>query len=862
MKNKEDKDFTIEKVKEQVINTSLVIASIVGGIAYSVSFISRIQSSGFNISILFESIVLALLLIVTLQRKRIGNVIKAYLIILLILFLALSDAFIYGLFSSTRIYLVLVPLYAIIYLPIRRSLIVYVFSIIVFVVFGYLHHRGILVIPIGYEPTNYILRLFPWIINAIHISTVGLIILYVTLRFFRAFSNVINDLRFQNIKIAEKEKNYREIFNSTSEAIFIHDARSGKILDVNDVMINLYGLESKDEALRLTVKDISASNKEDINNQAIELIRKAVEEGPQVFEWESKRKNGEIFYSEISLRSTQIGGEGRVLAVVRDISDRKKMEQSIQESEERYRTLVETSQDGISLMDMTGVMLFLNNRKAEMIGAKSAIDLVGQNAFELLTKESVEDVNHLMPKLLSDGYLDKFEAEVRRLNGTVFSAEFNVTILKDSKGNPKYIMDTMRDITERKEAEKALKESEQRYRTIIEAFPEIIMVSDLNSNIIFANKVLEQITGITPADYTNPNRKPHIHPDDFGYVKEAIKNLLSGPDKHSSIVENRFVDAWGKTHWFSGIISKIYIDNQLYLQTISRDITDKKKAEEELEKYRNHLEFLVKERTEELEAANEELYSTNEELYSQREELEAALNNLQAAQRKLIQSEKMASLGVLAAGIAHEINNPLNFIKGGVTALEDYTKENLAERINEVTPILSIINEGVNRAAEIVTGLNHYSRRPDKPTAKCDIHTIINNCILMLQNQTKNRIQVETMYCPEMLSIKCNEGKLHQAIINLLLNSVQSIDDKGVIKIKTKKQENLLQIIIDDSGCGISNDNLEKIFDPFFTTKDPGQGTGLGLSITQKIVEEHGGTLEFESEVGKGTKVYLNLPMK
>lgn len=984
---KEGLIHSIDQVKEQVINTSLVVASLFGALAYSASVASRIINNNLNPSIVFESIVFLSLIIITIRRKQIVNSVKAYIMVSLIIFLSLSDAFFYGILLSTRVYLVLVPLYAIIYFPFVRSLIIYIITLVGFLIIGFHHSRGILQLPSGYEPAFYVLKLYPWIINAIHISAVGLIILYVTRKFFVAFSELIIDLEDQNIKISENERNYREIFNSTSEAIFIHNASNGQINDVNDVMLKMYGLNSKEEALGLSVKDISASNDIETQEKAQLLIRKAVEEGPQVFEWESKRKNGELFYSEISLKSTEIGGEGRVLAVVRDISERKRMEQSMLESEERYRTLVETSQDGISLMDMTGVMLYVNNKKAEMIGAKSAIELIGQNAFDLLTEESVEEVNSLMPKLISDGYIDKFEAEVRRLNGTIFSAEFNVTILKDSKGEPKYMMDTMRDITERKMNEKALiesqqlfqtlsqmspvgifrtnhqghftyvnpkwselsglsseealgegwllsvhpddresieskwriciaertrfreefrylkkdgsltwvmgiavpdfvnnefkgfigtntnvtkrtlaqlalKESEERYRTIIEAFPEIIMVSDLKGNIIMANNALEKITGITLDDYSNPNRKAQIHPDDNDLVIDEIKKLLSSESMHTPIIENRFIDAWGKTHWLSGIISKIYINNQLYLQTISRDITDKKRVEEELEKYRNHLELLVQERTEELEAANEELHSTNEELYSQREELEAALNNLQTAQNKLIQSEKMASLGVLAAGIAHEINNPLNFIQGGVSALETYARENLEAKLNDLTPYIEIINDGVIRAAQIVKGLNQYSQKSEKHAASCNLHSIINNCLLMLTNQIKGRIIVEKEYTLDPFTISCNEGKMHQAILNILKNAVQSIENQGVIKIQTKKTGKNIQVTIIDTGCGISSENLLKIFDPFFTTKNPGEGTGLGLSITQNIVQEQGGTIEFESKLGKGTKVYLTLPMK
>ena len=738
---------------------------------------------------------------------------------------------------------------------------IYLLGIIGFIIIGFYHSRGFVVLPPSYEPNLYILRFYPWIINSVHISTVGIIILFVTHKFFISFSGLIRDLEDQNETISQNERNYREIFNSTNEAIFIHNASDGKIYDVNDVMLKMYGFDSKEEVLKLSVKDISSDGDAETQERAQMLIRKAIEEGPHVFEWKSMRKNGELFYSEISLKSTHIGGKGRVLAVVRDITERKLMEQKVKESEEQYRSLVETSQDGISLMDLNGRMIFVNSRKAAMVGIKDPNDLVGQNAFSLLTTQSVEKVNSIMSELMQKGYYDALEAEVKRLDGSLFTAEFNVTVLEDSKGNPKYLMDTMRDITERKRAEKALKESEERYRTIIEAFPEIIMVSDLEGRIIFANDALERVTGITPADYPNKNRKAMIHPDDVGYVRDEMKKLLSSDIKHTPIIENRFIDTWGNEHWFSGIISKIHIDNQLFLQTISRDVTEKKIAERELEKYRDHLEMLVKERTEELQASNEELSATNEELFSQREELEATLNKLQSTQRQLINSDKMASLGVLAAGIAHEINNPLNFIHGGIAALDSYIKENFTEQSQEVSSLLEIMNTGVKRAAKIVRSLDHYTQKDNVKTKNGNLHNVIDNCLLLLSSQFRNKIRVDCKYYEKPFQISYNEGKIHQAIINILTNSIQSIKEEGTISLHTNLIGSTFEITIKDSGCGIDADILSKVTDPFFTTKDPGVGTGLGLSITQSIINEHNGTLEIQSEVGKGTQVIIKLPL-
>lgn len=257
---------------------------------------------------------------------------------------------------------------------------------------------------------------------------------------------------------------------------------------------------------------------------------------------------------------------------------------------------------------------------------------------------------------------------------------------------------------------------------------------------------------------------------------------------------------------------------------------------------------------------NNMLKKQTQETEDKNKELESLIERLARTQEQLVQSEKMAAVGTLAAGIAHEINNPLNFIQTGQAALENYFDTQLKEHKGQVEPLLKAIINGVERASTIVNGLNQFSRRTENYEEICNIHVILDNCLAMLSYKLKNKVEVVKNYSSERIECKGNDGKLHQVILNLLENSIYAINEKGTIGIKTSIGKKKLKIEITDDGDGIDAANLKKIRDPFFTTKDPGKGTGLGLSISNTIIKDHNGSLDIESAVGIGTKVTITLP--
>lgn len=322
----------------------------------------------------------------------------------------------------------------------------------------------------------------------------------------------------------------------------------------------------------------------------------------------------------------------------------------------------------------------------------------------------------------------------------------------------------------------------------------------------------------------------------------------------------------------------------------SEIIKQKKEIEEKNEELQAKNEEIVAQ-SEELKQANEEILSTNEALQNQKSELQFTLENLKMTQDQLVQSEKLASVGQLTAGIAHELNNPVNFISGNVNPLkrdlddifrllsmyeeiinnnklsEEFTdvnelKENLDFEFltKEIKSLLEGISEGAQRSSEIVKGLRSFSRIDEDKFTMADIHDGIDSTLILLYNRTKNRIKIHKNY-GDLPSIECLPSKLNQVFMNILTNSIQAIEDKGDIYIDTISSGIGVKIIFKDTGVGMTPEVKKKIFEPFYTTKDVGSGTGLGLAISYGIIEQHRGNIDVISEPGKGTEFIISLPI-
>ncbi len=284
-------------------------------------------------------------------------------------------------------------------------------------------------------------------------------------------------------------------------------------------------------------------------------------------------------------------------------------------------------------------------------------------------------------------------------------------------------------------------------------------------------------------------------------------------------------------------------------------------------------------------------------------ELSKALRNLKESQAQLVQSEKMASLGQMVAGVAHEINTPLGYVKNNIEMTREGFRETgnllhaydafirmissetpdedaitrqmqvieeLRQEYDEVFPeedLISIYDDtlyGIEQISEMVINLKNFSRLDQAAVANVNLNDCINSSLLIAKNVLKHKAEVIKQYDAQLPTIACSPSQINQIFLNLLTNAAQAIEDgkAGRIQIRTWADSEFVYASVQDNGKGIEKAKLKKIFDPFFTTKPVGQGTGLGLSIAFKIIQQHKGTIRVGSEVGVGTRFLVSLPRK
>lgn len=337
--------------------------------------------------------------------------------------------------------------------------------------------------------------------------------------------------------------------------------------------------------------------------------------------------------------------------------------------------------------------------------------------------------------------------------------------------------------------------------TAVEEAPDGIQITDLNGFVIYSNRAVEEIYGFPPYEFKGKHISEMNVDPEF-----ASRVIVPGIKKRGRWVGELLVrhkDGREFPIWLTASIVRGSKGDPIAMVGIIRDITEQKEKEK--------------------------------------------------LEKQLLQADKLATVGQLAAGVAHEINNPLGNISLYAQILMKKTKDMATKEK------LTVISNEADRAAHIVKGLLDFARQSELRISQIDINTEIGKVLGILKPQLKD-IRVETDLEPLPL-IPADSGQMQQVLMNLLTNSIQAITENGEIMVNTKAEKNHVEISISDNGCGIPEENLDRIFDPFFTTKDQGKGTGLGLSISYGIIKRHNGSIQVKSKAGEGTTFKINLPV-
>ncbi|MHA1357446.1 MAG: PAS domain S-box protein [Candidatus Helarchaeota archaeon] len=659
-------------------------------------------------------------------------------------------------------------------------------------------------------------------------------------------------------KLRKSERRYRSLINNISDTIVEIDL-DGKIIYVNPQSINLIGF-SPDELIGQNIADYI--HPDDIPS-IFSLMKETFNTGKTIsLKYRTRHKDGHFIVVYARGALSRNDGSPKYIGIIRDISERAASEKALKESEELYKALLRLSPDAVTVTDLQGNITAISEQSLKLNGFDKVEELIGRNAFTLIHPKDQQRAIENLNKTLTTGFVNNLEYTLLRKDGTTFLGELNSALLRDASGKPRGFIAIVRDISERKRAEEELKASEERYRDLVENINEVIFRVDSTGKITYISPYLKTLLGFTPDEVINLTFEKFLLPTDLNLFLNNFLEILKG---QPSVFEFRARSKSREIRWLRSNIRPIFkFDKVVGAQGSFWDITELKEAEAMRQNYTEKLEKEVQLKT--------------QELKTERDELQKALEDLKNTQNRLIQTEKMASIGILAAGVAHEINNPLMAVinYAYIVDSELNTIPEIDVTKKPYTFLKGIIKEG-QRISSIVNDLLTFAREDQSQLAYHDIREIIESCIPLIQPKlNSSMIHLNLEFADDLPSIYVKPQKIKQVFLNIFQNSIAALDEKfgqtspsGTknILVKTSKlrdnDRTFIQITFKDNGQGIRPENLPRIFDPFFTTKiyTKEQGTGLGLSISYGIIKDHGGDIKVNSRWMKETEVNVLLPI-
>lgn len=651
------------------------------------------------------------------------------------------------------------------------------------------------------------------------------------------------------------EKNHRYLFDNLQEGIWMIDENAYTTF-VNPPMADMLGY-TQDEMVGMLLFDFMDQEIAEEVKTKLQLLSQGLKEQR---EFEFIKKNGDKIST--FLVATSLNDNGVYtgsLASVMDISKLKQVQHEVWESKERFRQLFENMNSGVAVYEPTDNgddFIFKDfNKAAEKIEQIKRDDILGKRVTDVFPNVKEFGVFDVFQRVWKTGRAEYFKPHLYK--GDRYSGSWREAwVYKLPSGE---VVAIYNDITQRMRVENELKSSQELLSEITRQVPGVIYQFYSRPNgemgLHYVSERAEKIFGLKPdvTDFFERFTELVVpeHKEAFlKSVQKAVKHVRQWG------FEGTLQKPSGEYIVFSGHSTPSVRENEIVFNGIILDITEQRKAEEEHRKL----------------------------------------------QTQLLQSEKMASIGQLAAGVAHEINNPTGFVSSNLKTLNGYQEDLVAlikayqslvdflknppesekvtsltlNKISEITELSEKIDidfvledvqalvkecmEGTDRIKKIVIDLKDFSHPGEEEQQLADINKNIESTLNVIWNEIKYHVDVKK-HLGQLPLVLCYPHQLNQVFMNLILNAAQAIQDRGEIIITTTNTHQNVMIEIQDTGSGIDKKHLAKIYEPFFTTKEVGKGTGLGLNVVYNIIQKHQGTIAVKSEVGKGTTFTLCLPV-
>lgn len=661
--------------------------------------------------------------------------------------------------------------------------------------------------------------------------------------FYTGITRDITERKQTEDALKESEEKTRTFMETASDLMNILD-EDGNISYANEAMARTLGY-SKEEMLGMHYTQFV---KEEVFEKDSKLSwQEAVARGK--FDADSIwiTKDGKDIYGELKIVVIHDSDGGFIgcRSIFRDITERKQAEEALQKSEENLKTYLENAPDGIYINDIKGTFLYGNKKAEEIMGYKRE-ELIGKSFLKLkiLQRKHLVKAGKLLVLNAMGRTTGPDEFELVRKDGNRISVEINTTPIKQMERT--VVIGLVRDITERKKAEEALRESEEKFSKVFSSSPDPIAITNLKTGIIVeANEGFARMTGFSREETigrTGEELKLWVNSEERARVFKVLQQ--------QGQVQNVPV----KYHTRSGQIrdclfsaSVINIGDEPHMIAASKDITERKQMEEALQ-----------EKNERLDSQNEELQSQGEELMVQQQELMDKTREVEEANR--LKSEFLANM-------SHELRTPLNVIIGFSELMADEVQGGVNEEQKQcLTDILGSGRHLLNLINEILDLSKIEAGKMELRLEKFDIGQLIESLRSatvagLVRKKQSLEIDAEEAIPP----VSADKSKIRQVLINLLSNAARFTPEGGKLRVEVVRDSTWCQVNVIDSGIGIGQEDQKKLFEPFYQVESnesaEKSGTGLGLAISKQIIEKHGGRIWVESEYGKGSKFSFTLPL-